>query len=415
MQREQVSKPGALLVTPIWPASSGNGLAMRAGLLLRALARDHRVDVWCIPVSGGSEALPAARQPSIDRHVVAGLEIDPGWLLATRVGPEALLRLGRPTACRFVTHTAVARLHGELDPLDYRYTLVFRSYLLPFVRPIEQSGGSLGFRLVDLDDDEATTHRRLAELDPTHAARHRLEAELYETLEATHLPWADHLLVAQDEHAERVRRRLPGLGVDVLPNAVAVPDRSTSWERPESTEVGATALRLLLAGNLTYLPNRAAARELALAIVPRLRSQGLNVRLRLIGRRPSPDVVELGTLDDVELLTDVDDLEPHYAWADQVVLPLRAGGGTRIKILEAFASGVPVVTTSMGADGLRVRDGEHMLIAETVDELVAASLRLTRSPDLCRSLSESAYDWVRRHHDQDGVSHRFADSLEVLA
>ncbi|MEO1088432.1 MAG: hypothetical protein AAFY88_29720, partial [Acidobacteriota bacterium] len=178
-------KPRALLVVPIWPAPTGNGVAMRADLLFSALARDHRVDVWCIPVAGAQPG-PRPDHGAIERSVVAELEVDPGWVLASRAGAPALRQLGRPSACRFITHKAVSELRRELAPFDYRCTLVYRSYLLPFVEAAEISPGALGLRLVDLDDDEAMTRPRHADVHPEGetSAMHRDEAELIEELAA---------------------------------------------------------------------------------------------------------------------------------------------------------------------------------------------------------------------------------------
>ena len=398
----------ALLVTPIWPALSGNGLAMRAGLLLAALARDHQVDLWCVPVAGRGEGLDA----SIERSVVAPIEQDLGWTLARREGPEALRRLARPALCRFATRRAIADLHRDLGELDYRCTMVLRSYLLPFVIPLERAGGSLGARIVDLDDDEARTHGLLADLeaDPQAAAGYRLEAELFESFEARHLPWAHRLLTAQEDHAQRLREQYPGVDTEWLPNAI-----ETSSSPPRSSSSGSgEAVRILLVGNLSYLPNRAAAEELALEILPRLREGGLEVRLRLVGREPPESLRELAREPDVEVWADVPEVAPHYAWADQVVLPLRAGGGTRIKILEAFAHGVPVVSTPRGAEGLRVTSGTHLLLAESPRAIVEASCRLARSRELVDLLVREARAWVRLHHDRDQIVGRLGDQLQEL-
>ncbi|MEM8995614.1 MAG: glycosyltransferase family 4 protein [Acidobacteriota bacterium] len=404
-------KPRALLVVPIWPAPSGNGVAMRAFLHLSALARDHRVDIWCIPVAGAQPG-PRHHHGAVERSAIAELEVDPGWVLASRAGADALLRLGRPSACRFTAHRAVAELRRGFGPLEYRCVLVYRSYLLPFVEAAEQTPGSLGFRIVDLDDDEATTRRRLAELDLDAASsdRQRLEAELFERFEARHLPWAHRLLAAQEPHAERLRGHFHDVDVDVVPNAVDVP-RGDPPIRPVHSGTP-DRLHLLLVGTLSYLPNRAAALELALEVVPRLQGAGLGVHLRIIGRRPPADVARLAELEGVEVLADCRDLGPHYAWAHQTVVPLRAGGGTRIKILEAFAAGVPVVATAMAADGLRVEHGDQLLLAESPDALAAEALRLHRSPDLAGRLARSASGWVRRHHDRRRVANRLADRID---
>ncbi|MEM7356416.1 MAG: glycosyltransferase family 4 protein, partial [Acidobacteriota bacterium] len=400
-------KPAALLITPIAPATAGNGLAMRAGLILEALRRDHTVQVWRVPAAGGG--------PGDSAEIVAPLEVDPAWTLANRAGLEARRQLGRPELCRFATHRAVGELRRSIGRPAFRVTVVLRSYLLPFARPVDRAGGTLGLRVVDLDDDEEATRRRLANLlraagDVQGAQREALEAELFKAHEAASLPWAHRLLSAQADHVERLRARYPESQVGVLPNAID----TAAWSRADrdgSQPVDGRPARLLLVGNLGYLPNQAAARELAGEILPVLRAKGLDAEARLVGRQPSRAVRELDRLVGVTVWPDVPDLRPHYAWADQVLLPLRAGGGTRIKILEAFAAGVPVISTPLGAEGLAVVAGEHLLLAESVDELAASALRLAREPDLADRLARQARRWVRRHHDRRSVADRLADQL----
>ncbi len=266
--------PAALLVTPITPSGGGNGLAMRAGLLLEALRRDHSVRVWRVPTAGGDTGDAA--------EIVAPLEVDPAWALAQRAGPRARRRLGRPELCRFATHRAVGALRQSTGSPSFRTTVVLRSYLLPFARPLDRAGGTLGLRVVDLDDDEERTRRRLAGLlrsagDQEGARREELEAELFRTHEESSLPWAHHLLSAQADHAGELSVRFPEQRVGVLPNAVD----TECWSRFEPGSVeGSTGrpLRLLLVGNLGYLPNQAAARELSSSrrgkVVGRLRTTG---------------------------------------------------------------------------------------------------------------------------------------------
>jgi glycosyltransferase involved in cell wall biosynthesis len=89
---------------------------------------------------------------------------------------------------------------------------------------------------------------------------------------------------------------------------------------------------------------------------------------------------------------------PYYDRADVVVVPLRAGGGTRIKVLEAFAHRVPVVATPMGAEGLEVSPGRHLLVGDGPDALAAACLRLLRDPALGRQLAADAHALVKRRY-----------------
>ena len=265
--------PAALLVTPIAPADAGNGLAMRAGLLLEALQRDHSVQIWRVPTAGGDAGESA--------EIIAPLEVDPAWTLASRAGFDARRRLGRPELCRFATHRAVGELRRAIGFPDFRVTLVLRSYLLPFAKPVDRAGGTLGLRVVDLDDDEESTRRRLADLlraagDAAGSRREALEAELFRIHEEASLPWAHLLLSAQAGHADRLGARFPEQRVEVLPNVIDT-DVWSRLEREESREIAGRSPRLLLVGNLSYLPNQAAARELAGEILPALRSKGVEL------------------------------------------------------------------------------------------------------------------------------------------
>ena len=121
------------------------------------------------------------------------------------------------------------------------------------------------------------------------------------------------------------------------------------------------------------------------------------MRLRLVGSGPAPEVRALAATAGVELLADVADVAPSYAWADLAVVPLRAGGGTRIKVLEAFAHGVPVVSTAVGAEGLDVVDGVHLRIADGAEAFAAACRQLATEPALARRLVENAAAVAERH------------------
>ncbi|MCG8457729.1 MAG: glycosyltransferase family 4 protein [Holophagales bacterium] len=384
---------------------------MRAGLLLEALARNFRVDLWWIPISGDTANTDLAA--AIERQIKAELEVDRGWQLAHRSGETALRRLGRPSACRFAVHRAHVDLRDALGLPDYGCTVVLRSYLLPFAIPLGRAGGELGHRVLDLDDDEASTHRRLSELPDVEgfeshhrAVAHRLEAELYDTFEARAVPWSERLLSAQRAHAERLQKRFPRCRVEVLANAVVVPERLDKEIGPPSASP-----KLVFVGNLSYEPNVLAARELALQILPALEGRGYQPQLRLVGRRPAPAVSVLARRPAVSVVADAPTLDEHYAWADLAVLPLRAGGGTRIKVLESFAAGVPVVATPLGAEGLDVTDGQQLLLRASMEELVIGVEQLSSSPEKAWALAQRAHAWVRRHHERRQVIERLAESL----
>lgn len=179
--------------------------------------------------------------------------------------------------------------------------------------------------------------------------------------------------------------------VVVVPNGVdtdAIPHRAAP----------ATGGRLLYIGHLGYEPNAAAARELAREILPLVRAELPDANVRLVGR----DGAHLSALaaPHVELAGEVPDVLPELRAARAVVIPLRAGSGTRLKVLEAMAAGVPIVATPLAVAGIAVRDEEHVLLGANPAELAAQAIRVCRDDalaqrlaDEARALAEGTYDW----------------------
>jgi glycosyltransferase involved in cell wall biosynthesis len=110
----------------------------------------------------------------------------------------------------------------------------------------------------------------------------------------------------------------------------------------------------------------------------------------------------------------VDAVHPYLAASDIVAIPLFEGGGTRLKALEAFASGLPVVSTTKGVEGLGVRDGEHVLIADTAEAMAAQVARLAADAPLRRRLADAAFALVQQRFSWDAVGARVQGALHAL-
>ena len=130
--------------------------------------------------------------------------------------------------------------------------------------------------------------------------------------------------------------------------------------------------------------------------------------MTIAGSSPAPTVRALNTLTGVTVLASPADVAPLYRQARVAVVPIRAGGGTRIKILEAFASGVPVVSTALGAEGLNVEDGVHLLIADTPDAFAAACVRLARDEGLRARIIPAARQLQEDQYSLNMLKQRFA-------
>jgi glycosyltransferase involved in cell wall biosynthesis len=201
----------------------------------------------------------------------------------------------------------------------------------------------------------------------------------------------DHVVTMSAEDAARLRRFLPALRVSVSPVGV-----DCDGFRPPLPVPPAEADAIFV-GNFGHPPNVDAARFLVREVLPRLH-RGL--RVRLVGRNPPPEVLALAAPGTVDVTGPVPDVRPYIATTAIAVAPVRFGTGMRGKVLEALAMARPVVTTSVGAEGLGATAGEHLLVADDAAGLAAAIGRLLDDPALAarlgaagRALAVARFDW----------------------
>lgn len=259
---------------------------------------------------------------------------------------------------------------------DVRRIVVFRAYLhriglqLGRVYPMAQ-------RILDMDDLESATHASLAgalSASGRHVAalKHLIVGWQNRLIEPRLVHDYAAVCLANSEDAARLSRRSAAT-VTGRPNRIPDPGE---W-LPRRRE---GALSLLFVGSLGYFPNEAAARFIIDDLVPALH-QALHQPFRVViaGRQPAPALQTLAaSVPEVELVADAEQLGPLYERCDIVLVPLRSGGGTKLKTLEAMARCRPVISTGEGVRGLPARPGEHYLAAETTAEFVAAITRIAQ-------------------------------------
>ena len=160
----------------------------------------------------------------------------------------------------------------------------------------------------------------------------------------------------------------------------------------------AASAAMIYVGHFGYRPNAAAAIELADEILPRVARRVPTVRLTMVGREPGSELLRRAAAN-VTVTGEVESVTPYLAASRVLVVPLRAGSGTRLKILEAMAVGVPVVSTRLGAHGLDLTDGHELLLGETPDELAEQAVRVLTDDALAGRLSQSGRAAVERTFD----------------
>ncbi len=195
----------------------------------------------------------------------------------------------------------------------------------------------------------------------------------------------------------------PVLKIEVIPNGV---DTRLYQPLPENQD----AAHLLFIGKMSYPPCSDAALYFCREILPLIRERVKNTELWIVGREPPQEVVNLDG-NGVHVTGWVEDVIPYYERSSVCVVPLRAGGGTRLKILEAMSLGRPVVSSSIGCEGLDVRDGENVLIADHPEEFAEKTTRLLGDPNLRKSLSTKARQLVENQYDWDSLANRLMDIL----
>ena len=199
----------------------------------------------------------------------------------------------------------------------------------------------------------------------------------------------------------------PPCRIAVIPNGVDVEHHSVALADPVPNT-------LIFTGVLNYFANYEAMQFFLGHIYPLIQKQLPDVSLKITGRTEGIPIEKLPVREGVTYTGYVDDIRPYVAGSWACIVPLRVGGGTRLKILEAMALGTPVVSTSKGAEGLEVTDGENILIADGPQAFAEATLRLLRDPQLRRRLSTNGRKLVEEKYDWRMIVESFDSLLNSL-
>jgi glycosyltransferase involved in cell wall biosynthesis len=227
----------------------------------------------------------------------------------------------------------------------------------------------------------------------TTAFAHRLFSAASLKLERTWLPRFSQVLTASPSDAAAALAIAPAAHIAVYPNAIP-------WV-PQPAQADEDVV--VFSGNMEYHPNLGAVRFFRTEVWPLLRERWPGLVWRLVGKNPG--AVSRFTSGDprIEVTGPVDDAVRELARARVAVVPLLAGSGTRLKILEAWAAGLPVVSTTLGAEGLPVRDGEELLLADGGPAFAAAVTRVLESTNLRRQLGQTGRLLLEKEFTWDAV------------
>ena len=217
----------------------------------------------------------------------------------------------------------------------------------------------------------------------------------------------DHVVAVSAEDASWFAREYAVRNVTAVPTGV-----DTDYFRPTGHEVQDSPT-VVFTGSMDWMPNEDAMCFFTSDVLPALAAEVPEVSLDIVGRNPSSAVRALATRSArVRVTGTVPDVRPYLERAGVFVVPLRVGGGTRLKIFEAMAMGKAIVTTSIGVEGLPVRHGEHLLIADTAPAFAAAVARFLREPEEAARFGARAAELVRSRFGWRQAAEQFTDICE---
>ncbi|MEA3407085.1 MAG: glycosyltransferase [Chloroflexota bacterium] len=222
--------------------------------------------------------------------------------------------------------------------------------------------------------------------------------------------WADGVVVVSKADARAVRRLLPALSPRVVPNGVDV--ERYHPQLPDSLPLRHPAL--VFTGKMDFRPNVDAMVWFYDRVWPLLRAAVPDVQLYVVGKSPHARLSSLANDPAITVTGYVEDILPYFGGADVYIVPLRVGGGTRLKVLEAMAAGLPLVSTSLGAEGIPLISGTHALLADTPTDFAQAVRSLLDDPRRRQSLGNAAREFALQRYDWRQIVPRLYPLYDTL-
>ena len=374
------------------PYPPNSGKRIRTWNLLRSLARRHDISLLCYGDADDSAA-EALREAGIRLHLVKPKAHATGWRL------YSLLLLNLFSTLPF----SVSKHYSRHFHSRFRALLAQESW--------------------DLIQCEWTPYARFVSdvcRVPAFVATHNVESQILERRKhhAENLV-AQIFFWMQEQKMRRFERRalerasgvaavttadidtMGNWGVNniaLIPNGVDLDSFGAALDREREREI-------LFLASLDWHPNIDALQYFTKEILPLLRARRPQIRLRIVGRRPSEALKnQFSGIPDVYFTGEVEDVLSYFARAAVFVVPLRIGGGSRIKILEALAAGKAVVSTSIGAEGLNLISGKHLLIGDSPREFAQCVEQLLDSKNLRKQLGEQGRLLVNERYGWEGIA-----------
>lgn len=390
-------KPKALFLSAEAPYPAVGGGPLRSASLLEYLALRYAVHAIVFRQPGEADPNLAIPPGRVERLDVIDLPYHSKRAIARAIRNASRLVRNRPPLVDRFSGSA-RHLSTLLAGEQYETAVIEHFWCAPY---IEQVRPHCKNAILDLHNIESAWHRTLADSESAlRAWALRRFATVSVALERKWLPKFDSILATSISDAELARQLGPGVNVSVYPNSLPETPQPRRLERQE----------VVFSGNLEYPPNISAVRFFHKCIWPVLQSRWPELKWRIVGKNPDAIRPFVAGEPRIQITGFVEDAVAVLAECQVAVIPLLAGSGTRVKILEAWAAGTPVVSTTLGAQGLDCADGTHLLLADEPQHFADTITRLLTSPQdrlrigsAGRRLFEDRYTWPAAWKTLDSI------------
>ncbi len=363
-----------LLLTPQRPYPPHQGTTLRNFNLVKELAKRHQV---CVLTFLESDQL--AVEPAPLAELCEWVDPLPVPRRSSGLRLRQLLFTRRPDmSWRLWSPQFAERLQARLSEQPFDVVEIEGIEMAPYL-PALQAARPRPLIIYDAHNAEWILQQRAFAADVTNPRRwlaalyswvqwHRLRR-----YEAALLQQVDHTIAMSAPDKVALRQVAPAAPITVIPNGVDLEAYRQFNGRPIEYD-------LLFTGKMDFRPNIDAVLWFGQQVWPLILARRPHTTLAVVGQRPHPRLDTLRQLPGLTITGYVDDVRPYLAGAGVYVAPLRVGGGTRLKLLEAMAMGKAIVSTTVGAEGFPVVDGQELLLADEPEEFAAAVLKLLANP-----------------------------------
>ncbi len=382
------------------------GASLRNYNLLRRIAAEN--EVWLAAL-----VTDAGQMESVSRFqkFCAGVEVaamGPQSVFSNLPGFVKYFLMGVPPELRyFDSNSLTQKISSLISKIKFDVIHIDQINMGLYLKAIPQDQRCR--TIWSLHDYDFKKFKQIIELEPKKARKFRLwlNNQFVYYWEPRHAAKFGRIVTVSNLDKQLLSAKNPNLKIEVIPNGV---DALALMPYPENTGKQV----LLFVGNMDYLPCIDGIMHFHEHILPLIKKALPTVELWVIGKDPPDQILKLKDMG-VLVTGRVDDVRPYYEKSKVCIVPLRAGSGTRLKILEAMALGRPVVSTSTGCEGLDITDGRELAVADTPELFAKKTIELLTNEALRKKIAVQAREFVVQNHEWNMIAQKLMDVYKQIA